>query len=107
MRASRLAGYAIAAALVLTALGGRAVAQRMIVGKDQKLQFVDGKNTPQPAGNDTLTIIDMSKPANLRIVATIPLDNSIVGPPTNLAITPKADLALVANSVNGIKKEDG
>jgi DNA-binding beta-propeller fold protein YncE len=47
----------------------------------------------------------MSKPASLRIVATIPLDNNtIVGPPTNLAITPKGDLALVANSVNGIEK---
>ncbi len=32
----------------------------------------------------------MSKPAALQIVATIPLDNSIVGPPTNLAITPDA-----------------
>src|SRR5258707_14229902 len=107
MRAARPAGYAIAAALVRTALGGTALGQLMIVGSDKRRQFVDGKNTPQPAGNDTLTIIDVSKPANLRIVATIPLDNSIVGPPTNLAITPKADLALVANSVNGVKKDDG
>src|ERR1700681_3269814 len=47
----------------------------------------------------------MSKPADLRIAATIPLDNTIVGPPTNLAITPKGDLALVANSVNGVEKD--
>jgi DNA-binding beta-propeller fold protein YncE len=58
-------------------------------------------------GHDTLTIIDMSKPSALRIVATIPMDNTIIGPPTNLAITPKGDLALVANSVNGVAKDNG
>src|ERR1700676_313192 len=58
-------------------------------------------------GHDTLSIVDMSKPAALRIIATIPLDNSIVGPPTNLAITPNREIALVANSVNGIAKDGG
>jgi DNA-binding beta-propeller fold protein YncE len=59
----------------------------------------------QPSGHDTLSIVDMSKPAALRIVATIPMDNTIIGPPTNLAITPKGDVALVANSVNGVEKD--
>src|SRR6202790_586884 len=58
-------------------------------------------------GHDTLSIVDMSKPAALRIIATIPLDNSIVGPPTNLAITPNREIALVANSVNGVPKDGG
>ena len=107
MRLSRRAGCAIAAATALVALGGTAKAQLMIVGNDQKPHFTDGKGTPAEGGHDTLSIIDISKPATLRIVATIPLDNSIIGPPTNLAITPKGDLALVANSVNGVKKEDG
>jgi DNA-binding beta-propeller fold protein YncE len=106
MPASRLSVCALAAVSVF-ALGGAARAQLMIVGNDEKVKFEDGKGVTQPGGNDTLSIIDMSKPANLRIVATIPLDNSIIGPPTNLAITPKGDLALVANSVNGVKKEDG
>ena len=107
MRLSRLAGCAIAAAAMLV-FGSIAHAQQlMIVGNDQKPHFDDGKNTMGEGGHDTLSIIDISKPATPRIVATIPLDNSIIGPPTNLAITPKGDLALVANSVLDQKKDDG
>ena len=80
-------------------------AQLMIIGNDQKPKIENGNNTMQPSGHDTLSIIDMSKPAALRIVATIPMDNTIIGPPTNLAITPKGDIALVANSVNGVEKD--
>ncbi len=79
---------AVAAVFVLALASGAARAQLMIVGNDE-----------------TLSVIDTSKPAALRIVATIPLDNSIVGPPTNLAITPSRDIALVANSVNGVAKD--
>lgn len=107
MRLPRLAGCAIAAG-ALVALGGIAQAdQLMIVGNDQKPHFADGKTTMGEGGHDTLSVVDISKPADPRIVATIPLDNSIIGPPTNLAITPKGDLALVANSVNDEKKDDG
>jgi DNA-binding beta-propeller fold protein YncE len=102
MAALRLAGSVIAALMSLAAV---AQAQLMIIGNDQKPKFDDGKVVMQPAGHDTLSIVDMSKPADLRIVATIPLDNTIIGPPTNLAITPKGDLALVANSVNGVEKD--
>jgi DNA-binding beta-propeller fold protein YncE len=106
MRSSRLAGCAIAAAVVAVGLGAPAAhAQLMIIGNDQKPKIENGNNVMQPPGHDTLSIVDMSKPAALRIVATIPLDNTIVGPPTNLAITPKGDLALVANSVNGVEKD--
>jgi len=77
----------------------------MIIGNDQKPKFEDGKVVMQPPGHDTLSIVDMSKPANLRIVATIPLDNTIVGPPTNLAITPNGELALVVNSINAVEKD--
>ena len=105
MRSLRLGGCAIAAATMLLGLGTSTRAQVMIVGNDQKPKFDDGKVVMQPSGHDTLSIIDMSNPASLRIVATIPLDNTIVGPPTNLAITPKGELALVANSVNGVEKD--
>jgi DNA-binding beta-propeller fold protein YncE len=107
MHLFQCAARVIAGMTVLIVIAAAAQAQVIIVGNDEKVGFVDGKATPQPAGNDTLSIIDVSKPANPRIVATIPLDNSIVGPPTNLAITPKRDLALVANPVNGVKKDDG
>jgi DNA-binding beta-propeller fold protein YncE len=97
---------AAAAALVLALASGAARAQLMIVGSDEKITFGrDGKPVPHEPGHDTLSVVDTSKPATPRVVATIPLDNSIVGPPTNLAITPARDLALVANSVNGVPKE--
>ena len=97
---------AVAAVFVLALASGAARAQLMIVGNDEKITFgADGKSVPHEAGHDTLSVIDTSKPAALRIVATIPLDNSIVGPPTNLAITPSRDIALVANSVNGVAKD--
>jgi DNA-binding beta-propeller fold protein YncE len=97
------------AILFLVGLGsGAANAQIMIIGNDQKPSWdANGKPVLREPGHDTLSIIDMSKPAALRIVATIPLDNTIIGPPTNLAITPNREIALVANSVNGVPKDGG
>jgi VCBS repeat-containing protein len=108
MRLSRLAGRAIAAAVMAVGLGAAAAhAQLMIIGNDQKPKFDAGKVVLQAPGNDTLSIVDTSKPGNPRIVATIPLDNTIVGPPVNLAITPARDLALVADTVKGEAKDNG
>ncbi len=76
-------------------------AQLMIVGNDEKLTIDDaGKSVPHEPGHDTLSIIDISKPDAPKIVANIPLMNTIAGPPTNLAIHPSGEIALVANSLN-------
>src|SRR5438874_10084051 len=107
MRGWRFGCPIAAAALVaLGVISGPASAQLMIVGNDQKPGWdKDGKPMLNPGGKDSLSIVDTSKPAAPRMIATIPLDNSIVGPPTNLAIAPKGDIALVANSVNEVEKE--
>ncbi|HXC89577.1 MAG TPA: hypothetical protein VNV18_05380 [Stellaceae bacterium] len=77
-----------------------AFGQTLIVGNDEK-QGVDQNFKPilREPGHDTLSVVDISTPAAPRIAATIPLMNSVVGPPTNLAITPSGDVALVANSL--------
>ncbi len=107
MSMSRFAGCAAAALVMVAGLGSAAHAQLMIIGNDQKPGMdADRKPTMGPMGKDTLSIVDMSKPTALKIIATIPLDNTIIGPPTNLAITPSRDIALVANSVN-VKDKDG
>jgi DNA-binding beta-propeller fold protein YncE len=106
MRLSTLAGCALAAAALMV-FAQAAQAQLMIVGNDQKPNIVDGKTTMQAPGKDTLSIVDMSKPADIKIVATIPLDNTIVGPPVNLAVTPSRDLALVADTMKGVPKDNG
>jgi DNA-binding beta-propeller fold protein YncE len=96
----RAARTAAAAVFVLGLAAAAASAQIMIVGNDEKPGWdAAGKPMLRPPGHDTLSIIDMSKPDSLRMIATIPLINSIIGPPTNLAVTPARDIALVANSV--------
>ena len=74
----------------------------MVVGIDNKVTWGDdGKLQLMPPGKDSVTIVDIgSNPANPRIVANLPLMNSIFGPPTNLAITPNGQIALVANSMD-------
>lgn len=94
---------ALATAMSLTAA---AQAQYLIIGNDEKVAFDDGKQVLSPPGNDTVTIVDISDRAKPRLVVNLQLENSIVGPPTNLAITPDNKLALVANSLDVVKDGD-
>jgi len=94
-------------ALLLPA--GAAHAQLLITGNDEKVSFDEtaGKTITHPAGKDTVSIIDIADPVKPRIVANLPLMNSITGPPVNLAIIPDQHLALVANSLDWVKDGDG
>jgi DNA-binding beta-propeller fold protein YncE len=94
---------ALAAAMSFTAT---AQAQFLIIGNDEKVAFNDGKQVLNPPGKDTVTIVDISDRTKPRIVTSLQLENSIVGPPTNLAITPDNKLALVANSLDVVKDGD-
>src|SRR6516162_11780576 len=94
---------ALAAAISVTTA---AQAQYLIVGNDEKVVFKNGTPVLSPSGKDTVSIIDIDDPAKPRIVVNLPLENSIVGPPTNLAITPDGKLALVANSVDVVRDGD-
>lgn len=101
-------GFFASAAAVLTAslLGGAAApafGQILIVGNDEKQAWDEnGKSILREPGKDTLSVVDISKPDTPRVAATIPVMNSIAGPPTNLAIAPAGDIALVANSVEPV-----
>jgi DNA-binding beta-propeller fold protein YncE len=76
----------------------RAHAQIVVSANDSKVRLVDGVNTPVPgAPPDTVTIIDL-RSGSPRVVVELPVPNSIVGPPQNVAITPDESLALVASS---------
>jgi WD40 repeat protein len=79
----------------------------MIVGCDEKVSWDnDGKTVLAPPGKDTVLIIDLADPQNPVIAATLPLENSIVGPPVNLDIDATGSIALVANSVDVVKEGD-
>ena len=97
---------AVAAGIVLAA--GLSVARSaplMIVGNDEKILWDDqGKPVLSPPGKDSVLIVDLANPLDPKIVANLPLKNSIVGPPVNLDIDPTGSIALVADSVNVIKE---
>ena len=106
MVSSRLGGIAAVAILTGGLIAGpswRTSAQILIVGNDEK-QGWDENAKPifREPGKDTLTVIDISKPDAPRIASSMPLMNSVAGPPTNLAITPSGDIALVANSLEPV-----
>src|SRR5260221_2805058 len=79
----------------------------LIVGNDEKLLWDDqGKPIVSPAGKDSVVILDVANPESPKIVANLPLKNSIVGPPVNLAIDPTNSIALVADSIDVTKDGD-
>jgi DNA-binding beta-propeller fold protein YncE len=83
---------------------GRA-APYMIVGNDEKLLFDnDGKPLLSPVGKDSVLIVDLANPEAPKIVANLPLKNSVVGPPVNLDIDPTGSIALVADSIDVAKE---
>lgn len=95
---------------LLVSVAAAHAAPFMIVGNDAKADYdAAGKPVVNPTGKDAVLIVDLAKPEDPRIVASLPLENSIVGPPTNLAISPNGAIALVADSMtvtqeNGVNK---
>jgi DNA-binding beta-propeller fold protein YncE len=96
------------ACLLTPALVNPALAKPfMIVGLDEKILWDDdGKPILAPSGKDQVLIVDLADPENPKIAASLPLKNSIVGPPVNLDIDPTGTVALVADSVDVIKDGD-
>jgi DNA-binding beta-propeller fold protein YncE len=95
-------GAWLVAALCSTAVFG---APYMIVGNDEKLVWDDeGKPVMSLPGKDNVLVVDLANPEDPKIVANLPLKNSVVGPPVNLAIDPTGSVALVADSVTVTKE---
>src|SRR6266568_3812074 len=92
-----LAGFA---AMNPAAAGKR---ELMLVGLDEKQSWdASGKAVIGPPGRDSVAIIDVgTDPLAPKILVVLPLANTIVGPPVNLAIAPDESLALVANRADG------
>jgi DNA-binding beta-propeller fold protein YncE len=79
----------------------------MIVGNDEKVAFDgDGKAILSPPGKDSVVILDVADPESPKTVANLPLKNSVIGPPVNVAIDPTNSIALVADSVDVAKDGD-
>lgn len=79
----------------------------MIVGLDQKIAIGDdGKPVLSLPGKDSVVIVDLANPEEPKIVVSLPLKNSLIGPPVNVAIAPNGAIALVADSVDVVKEGD-
>ena len=93
-------------------LGGLLGSGLALAGTDDVLIGLDSKIFVRPEGlvngapsNDAVLVMDISNPAKPKIRASLPLANSLLGPPTNLQITRDGKLGLVANSV--VHVQDG
>jgi DNA-binding beta-propeller fold protein YncE len=102
---------AVVAALAACAQMGATPGKRelMIVGIDEKITWnAAGKPVMFAPGKDMVSVVDIgTDPLAPRIITSLPLMNSIFGPPTNLAITPDQTLAIVANSMNWVADGTG
>ena len=109
MPVNRAVGLSLGAAILLcsSSLNLAYAKPFMIVGNDEKLLWDDdGKPVLSAPGKDSVLIVDLANPEDPKIVATLPLKNSIVGPPVNLDIDPSGSVALVADSVDVTKDGD-
>jgi DNA-binding beta-propeller fold protein YncE len=106
MRKKNCAGLTAAALLIIADIAGQAkAAPYMIVGNDEKILWDDdGKPILSAPGKDSVLIVDLANPEEPKIVANLPLKNSVVGPPVNLDIDPTGTIALVADSINVTKE---
>ena len=104
----RTVGFVLATTMLCGAAVTSAQAKPfMIVGIDEKVTWDgDGKTILAAPGKDSVLIVDLANPEDPKIVATLPLENSVVGPPVNLDIDPTGSVALVANSVDVVKDGD-
>jgi DNA-binding beta-propeller fold protein YncE len=79
-------------------------ADLMIIGNDQKVVWdAEGNRKFVAPGKDTISVVDITDREAPKILVSLPLMNSIFGPPVNLAITPDERLAIVANSVDWVQ----
>jgi DNA-binding beta-propeller fold protein YncE len=90
---------------ILTATPALASINDILIGLDKKITYDANGQVNGPPGKDAVLIMDVSNPAKPKIRASLPLMNSLLGPPTNLQITPDGKLGLVANSV--VMNQDG
>src|SRR5262249_8845096 len=86
------------------ALSTAAGSQVIVSGNDEKVLWDDvGQAVFSAPGKDTISFIDIGDRENPKILTSIALENSIFGPPTNVAISPNGEIAVVANSVKQTK----
>ena len=110
MPVNRLVRVSLSVALLLcgsSQLSSALAKPFMIVGLDEKSVWDDdGKPILSLPGKDQVLIVDLTNPESPKIAASLPLENSVVGPPVNVDVDPTGSVALVADSVDVTKDGD-
>jgi DNA-binding beta-propeller fold protein YncE len=111
MTASRLNRAAAVRCALATLIAAAPLALRaevMVVGIDRKFAYDQAavREALEP-GHDEVMFFDLKAPLNPKLLGTLPLENSIIGPPTNVAVTPDQSLALIANSLHSQETDGG
>ena len=80
-------------------LTGPVDGQVILSGNENKVDLISGgPRVITPSGPDSVSILDFSTfPPKVRHLENIP--NTVIGPPSNIAITPDQSLALIADSI--------
>src|SRR5260221_3740451 len=104
---SLLSSFSGVTFLAIVGFSAGQAAPLLIFGNgEQLLGDAQGKPIVSPAGKDSVGILDVASPESPKIVVNLPLKNSVVGPPVNLAIDPTNSIALVADSIDVTKDGD-
>ena len=98
-------GAGLTSVLLLGSSLAQASPNDILIGLDEKITYDASGQVNGPPGKDAVLVMDVSNPAKPKVRASLPLMNSLLGPPTNLQITPDGKLGLVANSV--VMNQDG
>jgi DNA-binding beta-propeller fold protein YncE len=95
---AREAGW-ICAGLLCLSMAGPARAQLVLSGNENKIDLTSGAIRVIPAtAPDSISILDFSTfPPKIQQVDNVP--NTVIGPPSNIAITPDGSVALIADSI--------
>src|ERR1022692_4512430 len=94
-----LVALCLAPALLFANAAANAGPNDILIGLDQKVTYGPDGSVNGAPGQDEVLVMDISTPAKPVIRARLPMMNSLLGPPTNLQITPDGKIGLVANSV--------
>ncbi len=101
----KLRGALLISCALMAATPSFAGTDDILIGLDAKITYGPDGQVNNAPGKDAVLVMDVSNPAKPHIRASLALSNSLLGPPTNLQITPDGKLGLVASSV--VTKQDG
>ena len=94
-----LTSAAVLAAVLVVGSAVGAYAQLAVSANDAKVKLVNGKTevvqNPPP---DTVSFIDL-RASPPKVLAELNVPNSVVGPPSNVAVSPKEEIVLIAGAM--------